>query len=748
MKLAHILICLAVWLAGMSSVVAQGVPQGGAALSNGMEKLMVSRSAGNILIKIDLREPLKSLPSNFSIANPARLVFDLPGIENALGYSSKPVNEGGLRSLNVVQAGERSRLVLNLERVLRFDSRLEGKSLFISLQEGGAAEDSRQTAGVQTFIGVAREERPAIRDIQFRRGKDGAGLVMVDLSVPDASIDIQQKGSLLQVSFKKAQLPDSLRRQLDVGDFATPVTTVKTRTVGDDVSMEIAPKGLWEHTAFQADNQFIVEVRPLKEDQNKLFQGSKSGYQGEAISLNFQNIPLRELLHVFADITNFNIVVSDSVQGNVSLRLNDVAWDHALEIVLQQKNLAMRKSGNVLWIAPREELAARDKLEVEARDAAVAAELPRMEIFQMKYQKAEDFALLLAGDAKGGTADKSPAGFLSATGKVTVDKRTNQVFVFDVPSKLDLVRGLLSQVDRAPRQVLIEARIVEADDGYSKALGVRLGGADAQGLTKGNPILGNDLRWGFAGSQEYVNYHVSDSSPLPLMTHIDGGQLKYDTAKTAGTAVIGGSNRTGNISGNSTFVNLPVADAVGQFALALFNANKSKLLTLEFSAAEADSKTKTISSPRILTADQVEATIQAGERIPYLQATASGATAIAWQDATLKLKVKPQITPDGRIMMSIKINKDALGRTVPGVGSFSITTKEVNSEVHVENGGTVVIGGIFEQEEKSSDQRVPFLGDLPYVGFLFKSKTQSTARKELIIMLTPRIVDDSLSVRL
>lgn len=748
MKLTRILICLAVWLTGMTSAAAQSAPKEGAALSNGMEKLMVSRSAGNIMIKIDLREPLKTLPSNFSIANPARLVFDLPGIENALGYSSKQVNEGGLRSLNVVQAGERARLVLNLERILRFDSRLEGKSLFISLQEGGAGEDAKLAAGVQQFVGVPREEKPAIRDIQFRRGKDGAGMVMVDLSVPDAGIDIQQKGSLLHVSFKKTLLPDNLRRQLEVGDFATPVTTIKTRTVGDDVSMEIAPKGLWEHTAFQADNQFIVEVRPLKEDPNKLFQGSKSGYQGEAISLNFQNIPLRELLHVFADITNFNIVVSDSVQGNVSLRLNDVAWDHALEIVLQQKNLAMRKSGNVLWIAPREELAARDKLEVEARDAAVAAELPRMEIFQMKYQKAEDFALLLSGDTKEAASDKKPAGFLSTVGKVTVDKRTNQVFVYDVPSKLDLVRGLLAQVDRAPRQVLIEARIVEADDGYSKALGVRLGGADAQGLTKGNPILGNDLRWGIAGSQEYANYHVVESAPLPLMTHIDGGQLKYDTAKTAGTSVIGGGNRTGNVSGNSTFVNLPVADAVGQFALALFNANKTKLLTLEFSAAEADSKTKTISSPRILTADQVEATIQAGERIPYLTATASGATSVAWQDATLQLKVKPQITPDGRIMMKIKINKDALGRVVPGVGSYSITTKEVNSEVHVENGGTVVIGGIFEQEEKTSDQRVPFLGDLPYVGFLFKSKSQSTARKELIIMLTPRIVEDSLSVRL
>jgi type IV pilus assembly protein PilQ len=634
---------------------------------------------------------------------------------------------------------------------MRFETRQDGKFLLVTLLEDGGSLPQGASIARQHFA-AGDKAGQSLRDIQFRRGKDGAGIVSVDLSSIDGGVDIYQKGTTLMVSFKKAQLPEQLRRQLDVGDFATPITLIKTRAVGDDVLMEIQPKGLWEHTAFQTDNQFIVEVRPLQEDPGKLFQGSKTGYQGEAISLNFQNIPLRELLHVFADITNFNIVVSDSVAGNVSLRLNDVPWDHALEIVLQQKNLSMRKSGNVLWIAPRDELAARDKLEVEAREAAVAAEHPRMEVFQLNYQKVEEFAAMVSGNsgAPGGSDKNMPiGGFLSAAGKISIDKRTNQAFINDVPSRLELIRDLLKKIDRPARQVMIEARIVEADTGFSKALGVRLGGTDKAGLSHGNPLMGTGTRWGVGGSQDYVNMHIDDKvypgySSLMREDSFDVGQPgSYNQIYTT-------DQFTPSVprTGRSTFVELGVPKAAGQFALALFNKDKTRLLSLEFSAMESDNKGKTISSPRILTADQVEATIHDGVKIPYLAASASGATSVQFHDAALKLKVKPQITPDGRVLMVIKINKDALGTKVSDTVGYTIKTKEVVSEVHVENGGTIVIGGVFEQTETQTDERIPFFGDLPYVGFLFKKKERYEARKELIIMLTPRIMDDNLSVRL
>ena len=724
--------------------------------ANTIESLMVSKSGGSVVLKVDLRHALSKAPSHFSIANPARLVFDLPGTSSGLGYTTKAINEGGLRSINVVQSGDRSRLVLNLDRVTRFDTRLDGQSLIISLLEEGAGGGRGDGPQVQHFAGNDRPDPQSIRDIRFRRGKDGAGMVVVDLSAPDTGVDIHQKGSSLFVSFKKTRLPENLRRQLDVVDFATPVTLVRTSSSGENVDMEIVPKGLWEHVAFQSDNQFIVEVRPVQQDPNKLFQGTKTGYQGEAISLNFQNIPLRELLHVFADITNFNIVVSDSVTGNVSLRLNDVAWDHALEIVLQQKNLAMRKSGNVLWIAPRDELAARDKLEVEAREAAVAAELPRLEVFQLNYQKAEDFATMLsAGSTANGEGEKSSAGgFLSSVGRVSVDKRTNQVFIYDVPSKLELVRDLLGRIDRPARQVLIEARIVEADTSFSKALGARLGGHDQKGLDVGHRLLGTKTRFGISASTTDAYTHLPERRYLwngaitadgdPIYTILPGNNLIGPTAYYDGTELTRESPEPA--MADSQFSNNAITNPAGQFAFTLFDSAKTQLLTLELTAREADGLSKMISSPRVLTADQVEAKIEQGYRIPYPCASSSGAVSICWNNAVLSLKVKPQITPDGRVMMNIQINKDAPGEE--GRWGYTIRTKEIKSDVLVENGGTIVIGGVFELDESESNTRVPFLGDLPYIGFMFKQKTKREIKTELIIMITPRVVDDALAVKL
>jgi type IV pilus assembly protein PilQ len=741
MKFMRILICLAL-IANIQVGFAQTSNNAISARPNVLENLVVSKSAGNTILKVGLQQPLSAAPSNFVIANPARIVFDFPGTENGLGYSNKVVNEGALRSYNVVQAGDRSRLVLNLDKVSRFEARQDDKFLIITLLDEGSTGGGAPASTVQHFAPIGKETASSVRDIKFRRNKDGAGVVLVDLSSSDTGIDVRQKGTTLQISFKQTQLPETLRRRLDVLDFATPITAVNTKMDGNDVSMEITPRGLWEHTAYQSDNQFIVEVRPVKEDANKLFQGTRKGYQGDAISLNFQNIPLRELLHVFADITNFNIVVSDSVAGNVSLRLNDVPWDQALEIVLQQKNLAMRKSGSVIWIAPQDELAARDEQLVKTRESAVAADPPRLELFQLNYMKAEDFVAMVsapssAGGDKGG--DKGSSNFLSPVGKVTIDKRTNQVFIYDVPTKLDLIATLLKQIDRPVRQVLIEARIVEADTNFSKALGVRLGGHDHQGLNVGHKVLGQDgLRFGLAASSNDAYTHLPELGNYPATAIInsvdDSGRITYTREVPTPTLA------------NSQFSNNPITSTpTGQFALTLFNKAKTQLLTLELQALEADGKGKTISSPRIMTMDQMEATIAQGVRIPYLVATASGATSVAWQDANLSLKVKPQITPDGRVMMKLMITKNALGtRDVYG---YTIRTKEVVSDVLVDNGGTVVIGGIFEQEELESTTRIPLLGDLPYVGFLFKSKQKSDRRIEVLIMITPRVIDDAVALR-
>lgn len=716
---------LALLLTAVAVAFAQSAANAG--MANAIETLEVGKVAGSTVVKLGLRKELAATPSNFTITNPARIVFDFPGTENGLGHTTKSVNEGVLRSYSLVQAGERSRLVLNLTRHARFEARSDGRQFFITLLDDVRPDMAASPAGVQHFAQTGRGGENTIRNIQFRRNKEGAGVVLVDMTSSDAAIDVTQKGAKLYVAFKKTQLPEAQRKRLDVVDFGTPVTAVTTRPEGDGVTMEIVPTGLWEHTAYQSDNQFIVEVRPVKEDPSKLFQDSKKGYQGELISLNFQNIPLRELLHVFADITNFNIVVSDSVSGNVSLRLNDVPWDQALEIVLQQKNLAMRKNGNVIWIAPQDELIARDKNEMEARSAAVAAEVPRMEVFQLNYQKAEDFAKLLQeSSATSGTdKQKSLSGFLSSQGKVTIDKRSNQVFVYDVPSKLAMIGELRAKVDRAPQQVLIEARIVEADKIFSKTLGARLGVHDIRGATVGHRILGNNSpRFAIGGGINDPGFHSGQVSNIPDFTR------------------------------DAMSVNLPATSVgaatsqPGQFSLILFNRSQTQFLNLELSALEADRKGKIISNPRVVTANQVEAVIEQGTEIPYLQASASGAANVAFKKAVLSLKVTPQITPDGRVLMKLLVTKDAPSSVpIPGtVGTqIAIDTKKIETEVSVENGGTVVIGGIFTQTNEDTVQRVPFLGDLPYVGFLFRQKATNEESRELLIFVTPKIVDEAMA---
>lgn len=680
---------------------------------NAIEALGVSQQGSDVVLKLTTSKPLAAVPASFSVTNPPRIAFDFPGVTNALGRNAQTLNEGDLRSINLVQVGDRTRVVLNLKQVRQAAARIDGKDLFITISgvvAGGAAKT--EGAGTQRFAEARPSaEKASIRDINFRRGNNGEGRVVVDLSESNVGIDIRQQGPNLVVEFMKTNLPDALRKRLDVTDFATPITSVNTQPQGDNIRMVIAPKGLWEHNAYQSDNQFVVEVKQLVEDPNKLVQSSRRGYQGEKLSLNFQNIDVRAVLQVIADFTDFNIITSDTVGGSLTLRLKDVPWDQALDIILQAKGLDMRKNGNVIWIAPRDELAAKEKLQLESRQQITDLEPVRTETFQLNYHKAKTVFDFLKN--KDQTA-------LSKRGSVIVDERTNKLFVTDSSSRLEDVRRLISEIDIPARQVMIEARIVEAEDSFTKNVGVRFGFHDSP-LVGRKTIGGGGIRYGLGGGLADTGFHTGQTSTTP------------------------------NFITDASSVNLPASGIAGkqagQFSLVLFNSAATRFLNLELSALEADGKGKIISSPRVVTADQVEALIEQGVEIPYQQATSSGATSVSFRKANLALKVKPQITPDGRVNLTVDVNKDSPNTQIATGAGVAIDTKHVKTEVLVENGGTVVIGGIYTQDERNITTRVPVLGDLPYVGFLFKHNEKKDNKTELLVFITPKIISESLSMR-
>ena len=669
--------------------------------ANSIQAVTGTTQGGTEVIRIDLAEPLNALPTGFTIQTPARIALDFPGVGNGMGRSTVDINQGNLRSANVVQAGERTRVVLNLKASTAYRAEIQGKSLIITLDPVAVAAPS--VASTPAFAENRNRDVFPLRDLDFRRGADNAGRVVVDLPNNQVGVDIRQQGQTLVVEFLKTALPEGLRRRLDVSDFGTPVQSVTTFQTGDKVRMVVEPKGLWEHSAYQSDNQFVLEVRPQKIDPTKLTQGP--GFTGEKLSLNFQNIEIRALLQVIADFTNFNVVTSDTVTGNVTLRLKDVPWDQALDIILQARGLGMRKSGNVLLIAPKDELAAKEKLDLESKNSIQNLEPLRTQDFKLNYAKATDIATSLLGRVAGSTK------ILSARGSVIAEARTNQLFVTDIRSTLEQVQALIAKLDIPVRQVLIEARIVEASDSFGKSLGVRLGGRPFN--TTNNAMVGNT----------YIAPNVPPGTAPAL-----GGNL--------------GTNA-------GDFVNLP---GVGQngfqaatFAISLFNSSLTRILNLEISALEADGRGKIVSSPRIVTADQVKALIEQGTELPYQQATSSGATAIAFRKANLKLEVTPQITPEGGIILNVDVNKDSVGRAT--ANGFAIDTKHIQTQVLVENGGTVVIGGIFEQNDREDETKVPFLGDLPGIGNLFKTKTRSATKSELLVFITPKMLASGAPLR-
>jgi len=678
---------------------------------NAIERVDATQTSTGVVVIIELKSEPKGVPASFSVANPARVALDMPATVNGLGKNMVELNQGDVRSVNVVQSGGRSRVVVNLKRPLTHTVSIEGKRVLVAL--GGAADTSTFRAAPGTAAASLAQASPSsaspvtagpsaftgnrsLRGIDFRRGAENEGRVVVDLSDPNTNVDIRQQGNSVIVDFQNTTLPDSLKRRLDVSDFATPVTQVTASQQGNNARLVVEPRGVWEHNAYQSDTRFVLEVRPVREDPTRLFQGTRQGYQGERLSLNFQNVDVRSLLQVIADFTNLNIITSDSVGGTITLRLKDVPWDQALDIILQSKGLDMRKNGNVVLVAPRDEIASKEKLELEARNQIADLEPLRSEAFVVNYQKAEDVRKLLSDDKQ---------RLLSKRGSVAVDPRTNQIFVQDTTARLEDVRRLLQRIDIPVPQVLIEARIVEADDRFSRNLGVR---------------------FGFGRITSEVA--VGGNNSLPSLPGAGGG-----TGGGGGVSVI-----------NSNSVNLPAAGIggfnPGSFNLTLFNSSLTRLINLELTALEADGRGKIISSPRVVTADKIKAVIEQGTEIPYQQSTSSGATSVAFRKAVLKLEVTPQITPEGAIFLDVKVNKDSRG-TETSAGP-AIDTKNVQTQVLVENGGTVVLGGIYEQQERTTVTKVPFLGDLPVLGNLFKNTATINDRTELIIFITPRVISE------
>ncbi|HEY3563436.1 MAG TPA: type IV pilus secretin PilQ family protein, partial [Casimicrobiaceae bacterium] len=629
----------------------------------------------------------------------------------------------------------RTRVVFNLNKPQSFETQVEGNTVVVTLSETAAV--ASQTPTVSRFA----EARPgeaahALRDIDFRRGRNGEGRIIVDLSDTTTGIDIRQQGKALIVDFIKTSLPRNLERRLDVVDFNTPVVTVDTFEQNGNARMVIQPQGLWEHSAYQADNRFIIEVKPIVDDPNKLVQGTRPGYKGEKLSLNFQNIEVRSVLQVIADFTGLNIVTSDTVNGSLTLRLKDVPWDQALDIILQTKGLDMRKNGNIVLIAPREELALKEKQQLESQAQINELEPLQTETFQLNYAKAGDILNIIKGTTGAGAAGAPTAAqFLSKRGTAFVDPRTNILFVTDIAGRLEEVRRVIRQVDTPVRQVLIEARIVIADDTFSRQLGIRFG------QQTGATLFNRRYAIGTGGSLA--------TQPVVSLSGGTGGTVTRTTETQTPFELASGIATAGYSSPNQLNINLPVANPAGQLALTLINLGSGNLINLELSALEADNRGKVVSSPRVITGDNQKAHIEQGTEIPYVTpGSANSPATVSFKKAVLALDVTPQITPDGRVIMQVEIRKDSVGQlvNVQGGGQVpAIDTKNVLTQIAVNNGDTAVIGGIYEEVIRNDKTQVPFLGDVPVVGNLFKTTSRSSQKTELLIFLTPRIVRETVT---
>jgi type IV pilus assembly protein PilQ len=650
-------------------------------LSNGKLELIFTFSS-------DIEEP-----ESFTIDEPARIILDFADVINGLTKKTENINLGSTKSVSVVEAGNRTRAVINLFEKANYSLSHESNIVIIAVNGANQHKTVNENKLIQ------------IEDIDFKRGVEGEGQFIISLDGSNPQMDVYQKRNEVIVDLMDVTLPEELRRQLDVVDFSTPIQTIKSDNQLGHAQFVLSMNGKFEHLAYQSENRIVIEVKPIKAESAQANQQDQFGYKGEKLSLNFQNIEVRSVLQLLADFTKLNLVTSDTVQGNVTLRLQNVPWDQALDIILKTKGLAMRQNGNVMLVAPSAEIAAQEAQELQAKKQLIELEPLYSEVFEINFAKASELQGILSAGNGSGSSESNGEGFLSPRGSVTVDTRTNSLLIKDTAKQLEDIRSLISQLDIPVRQVLIETRIVIASDNFAKDLGVRFGASKYSD-----------------SNSEYISDIAVSGSLEQAENLIDGESLETP---------------------DQLNVNLPVASAAGSIALALAKLPFGTSLELELSAMQQEGKGEIISSPRVITSNQQTANITQGTQVPYQEASSSGATSVSFKDATLKLGVTPQITPNDHVIMDLTVNKDEVGSIYNGVPS--IDTRSVTTQVLVENGETVVLGGIYEQRLVNSSTRVPFFGDLPYVGFLFKSTEKQDDKSELLVFVTPKIIKDSIN---
>ena len=637
-------------------------------------------------------------PRGYTTEQPARIALDLPGVTNQLASRSRDLGGGNARSATVVEAGDRTRLIIGLTQLAPYDTRIEGNNLFVVVGKGAAPKSTASKSAAQAprpavaSAAPARASAPvgkAIRGVDFQRGTQGEGNVVIDLSDPSIAPDIQEREGKIILNFARTQLPEPLRVRLDVKDFATPVQFVNASAGNDRATISIEPSGTFDYSTYQTDNKLTVSVRPMTVDDLQKRNADRAAYSGEKLSLNFQDIEVRSVLQLIADFTNLNLVASDTVQGGITLRLQNVPWDQALDLVLKTKGLDKRKVGNVLLVAPADEIAARERQELESQKQIADLAPLRRELLQVNYAKAADIAKLFqsvtSAEAK---ADER--------GTITVDERTNNIIAYQTQDRLDELRRIVAQLDIPVRQVMIEARIVEANVDYDKSLGVRWGGS-----------IQNKGNWNSSG-------------------------VTTGTSTTIGTP--------GSTGTNQPFVDLGASGNTSGIGIAFITDNV--LLDLELTAMEKTGNGEIVSQPKVVTSDKETAKILKGTEIPYQEASSSGATSVSFKEASLSLEVTPQITPDNRIIMEVKVTKDEPDYLNKVQEVPPIKKNEVNAKVLVNDGETIVIGGVFSNTQSKVVDKVPFLGDVPYLGRLFRRDVVSEKKSELLVFLTPRIMNN------
>lgn len=680
-----------------------------AVLAANLQDLNVASLPGDrVELKLSFDEPVTA-PRGYTIEQPARIALDLPGVSNKLGSKNRELGVGNARSVTIVEAKDRTRLIVNLTSLAPYSTRVEGNDLYVLVGDSSAVA-SRPSASVPASVAAVPPKKTygpqpkTISNIDFQRGEQGEGNVVITLSDASISPDIQEQGGKIRLDFAKTDLPESLRVRLDVKDFATPVQFVSATGSADRTSIVIEPVGLYDYLAYQTENRLTLSVKPLTQDDVERRKAERFAYTGEKLSLNFQDIDVRSVLQLIADFTDLNLVASDTVAGNITLRLQNVPWDQALDLVLKTKGLDKRQVGNVLLVAPADEIAARERQELESQKQIAELAPLRRELIQVNYAKAADMAKLFQSvtSADGASSD--------ARGSVTVDDRTNSIIAYQTQDRLDELRRIIAQLDIPVRQVMIEARIVEANVDYDKALGVRWGGATRRG------------NWSVYGKD---------------------GATSFDNE--SGQVYLPGTDTVGNVSLQDgvapvPFVDMGVLGSTSGIGIGFLTDNVT--LDLQLSAMEKTGNGEIVSQPKVVTSDKETAKILKGQEVPYQEASSSGATSTSFKEAALSLEVTPQITPDNRIIMEVKVTKDApdFARALNGVPP--INKNEVNAKVLVNDGETIVIGGVFSNTQTKGVEKVPFLGDLPFLGRVFRRDIVSDNKAELLVFITPRIMNN------